>query len=365
MVSRHAATAAAPLVRNHVFDVFRAVSAGLVVLGHSPIVTGRPPDVQHGAVIVDAFFLISGFLLTQQYDRAFTSGAAAIDLLVKRLVRIYPIYCAALVFGFALVVFESRRRLDPANLLGELSASLLVVPAAPTGGASPLFPVNPPCWSLMWEVWLNVVFILAWRWLRGRLLLAIIAVAGLGVTAGVAAHGDLDFGWTWRMLFAGGARATFAFFSGVLLARLYARSTWRPRVPGPVILAAFFPLIFAPVPRQLGPVYELALLFVAAPVLVWAAASSAMPSFTAAGCVFAGDLFYGVYAWHIPILKAIYHLLEATHGRPSLIWGAVAFLVTPLWAYGFNTVDTRVRERLLHVWRDFRAGASDLALRTG
>ena len=351
--------------RNHVFDVFRGVSATLVVVGHSKIVTDRPSDFHHAAVIVDAFFLISGLLLCQQYDNAFARGAKSLDLLVKRLIRIYPVYIAAMAVGLGLFAIETRHALDVGSLVSQTSTALFVLPAPPVNGESALFPCNPPLWSLLWEVWLNVLFVLGWRWLRGRFLLAVIAVSGAGVIAGVVLHGGIDFGFQWRMLFGGLARATFAFFSGVLLSRLHQRSTWRPQASGIVILPIFFALIFVPTPRAMSAVFELGVLFVATPVLVWFSAEATMPKPMTTACVAVGDLYYGIYAWHIPVLRAVRHVMDTQHVAPSTALLVLACVLTSAWAFAFNRIDARIRTRLLDRWRAFRRASHHGAVTVG
>ena len=337
--------------RNHVFDAFRSICAILIVVGHAGVVTGTPSNLFNGAIIVDAFFLMSGFLLCQQYDVAFARGGDALDLTVKRLIRIYPIYICSTAIGLVLLFGPKEQHGQWRSLLTQSFSALLVLPSASADPSSALFPSNPPLWSLMWEVWLNVAFVFAWRWLRGGLLIILVLISGLVVIAEALIHGGMDFGVSWRMLVGGGARAIFAFFGGVWMARLYSSSRFKLSASGVLVLAVFLILVHVTVPRSLTAAFQLFLLLIIVPVLTWISAGSSMPTLLVPFCIFSGDLYYGIYAWHGPVLKLIRRFMDQAHLAPAAVFLLLPCVLAPAWAFIFNKLDTRLRATLLSLWK--------------
>ncbi len=97
-------------VRRNNFDFLRFFLASLVILSHSyPLVLGdnREEPLQRltrgqttfGGVAVAFFFVISGFLITHSW----LHSRSPLDYLKKRVLRIYPGWTAALLFGFLIV----------------------------------------------------------------------------------------------------------------------------------------------------------------------------------------------------------------------------------------------------------------------
>jgi peptidoglycan/LPS O-acetylase OafA/YrhL len=87
-----------------------------------------------------------------------------------------------------------------------------------------VFPLNPPAWSLFFELAGNIAYASVFRFLSYRVLAAIMAVSTLGL-AGFLYFGpqhDLHLGWNVENLSGGFFRVGYSFFAGVLLYRLLA-----------------------------------------------------------------------------------------------------------------------------------------------
>jgi peptidoglycan/LPS O-acetylase OafA/YrhL len=148
--------------RNTRFDLFRIAFASLVLLSHAPEITDgntshelfsrlTRSDVTFGAVAVDGFFLLSGFLIVQSWE----SDPELWNYLRKRLLRIVPGYLVAVLLSVAVVgwlapgvphFFHAFQWKDLKSI------ALLSSPATP-----PVFPgqsyplVNGAMWTIGYE----------------------------------------------------------------------------------------------------------------------------------------------------------------------------------------------------------------------
>jgi peptidoglycan/LPS O-acetylase OafA/YrhL len=91
--------------RQNNFDFLRVTLASLVIFSHSyqlgtgnmaadPLARLMRGQMSAGAVAVDFFFALSGFLVTKSWQQSRTAG----DFVRKRLLRIYPGFAVALIF---------------------------------------------------------------------------------------------------------------------------------------------------------------------------------------------------------------------------------------------------------------------------
>ena len=83
-------------------DGLRGLGATLVLIGHILLVLG-PIVVPGGAVIVDLFFLLSGFVIAFSYESRFATGMRASEFMLHRIVRLYPLYFLGIVLGYVLL----------------------------------------------------------------------------------------------------------------------------------------------------------------------------------------------------------------------------------------------------------------------
>ena len=172
------------------FNFLRLVLAALVLFSHSFALTGRghleplvrvSGTLSLGALAVDGFFLLSGFLIARSWTQTPQVGT----YLKKRLLRIYPGFIVA--FAFCILILgllassspDYFGQLHPKNLV--LRALLLQEPAAPAVFRGQLYPVlNGAMWTIAYEFrcYLLVLFLgllgftrRKYLWLAATLLL--------------------------------------------------------------------------------------------------------------------------------------------------------------------------------------------------
>jgi peptidoglycan/LPS O-acetylase OafA/YrhL len=187
------------------FDFLRFALAGAVVLSHSFALLGkREPfssvsneQIDLGKFAVDSFFVISGFLITQSWLRS-RSGW---DYFRKRVVRIYPAFAAAVVFGAVVVPWLAplpphARPIMSSTDYARMTGHILNLQGYEPGNVFPTNrgpTINGSLWSIRYEFWCYVgVAVAAWIGCvrRPRWLLAVFAGA---VVVSVL---FLVFGWT-------------------------------------------------------------------------------------------------------------------------------------------------------------------------
>jgi peptidoglycan/LPS O-acetylase OafA/YrhL len=98
--------------RDNNFQIIRLVAAAFVVLFHSFALTGRwtheplwriAPELNFGALGVQIFFVISGFLVTQSW----LARRAPVPFVAARMLRIYPALVAATILTIVLAGISS------------------------------------------------------------------------------------------------------------------------------------------------------------------------------------------------------------------------------------------------------------------
>ena len=154
-------------------QVMRGVAASLVVLFHCLLVALEPrchryqlcrEAVTFGASGVDMFFVISGFIMMYTSRAAFGSAGAAADFLVRRAIRIIPLYWLLTTLFIGLMLL---RKLDISTT--HVVFSYLFLPESTSHGGTR--PVLAQGWTLSYEWYFYLVFAI-WMALGSRQALA-------------------------------------------------------------------------------------------------------------------------------------------------------------------------------------------------
>lgn len=145
------------------FGFLRLFLATLVILAHAPesldgnrsreILTRLFGTLSFGEVAVDAFFILSGYLITASFQRS----ASTKDYLLKRILRIYPGYLVAFVFSLLVVGYFAGGNLHslmaPRAALEQIvRMALLHWPTLPGAFAGlPYDILNVSMWTIHYE----------------------------------------------------------------------------------------------------------------------------------------------------------------------------------------------------------------------
>jgi peptidoglycan/LPS O-acetylase OafA/YrhL len=300
---------------------------------------------------VDIFFALSGAVIASAYERKLLSGMRTRDFFWRRVVRLWPMIALGVALGVVNAIWGQPR--TPANGYLWLYAAIALVVA----GNNPLLPMinlDPPSWTMSFELAVNLVYAKLVRRLTGRVILVTCGACALILGYAARRNGGLDTGGSPDTAVFGAARAGFAFFLGVGLYRLY--RTGRLPIPaslhggrGMGLCALLLGLcLFAPVPHA----WRWASAFLSALFLVPAIVSLGLVSQVggraAKACLALGALSYPLYMINNPLATLV--AANLTHyGRADLLPVArVLFAVTvPLLAWAVHRwVDEPVRSWL-------------------
>ena len=334
-----------------ILDGLRGVAAVMVVCFHlfeAYATSHLDQQINHGYLAVDFFYILSGFVIGYAYDDRWERGLTVAGFVKRRLVRLHPMVMMGAVIGAVMFYTQGCpvwdvSKVPLALLLLSTLANLFLVPVSTefeVRGVGEMYPLNGPSWSLFFEYIGNVLYALFVRRLPTMVLAALVALAGVGLTAFAVAgpYGDLcvGFSMTPDNLLGGSLRLLFAFSAGLLLSRVF-----RPvRVRGAFWLCGLLVVALLAVPRLGGAdglwmngLYDAVCVVAVFPVLVWLGASGQTTDrHSARVCKFLGDISYPLYMVHYPFIYLYYAwvknegltFVQSLPGAAALVVGSIA-----------------------------------------
>ncbi|MBX9665435.1 acyltransferase [Novosphingobium sp.] len=272
--------------------------------------------VPAGYLAVDLFFLLSGFILTRTYGPQLADGLGAGRLILKRMVRLYPLHVTGVVL-FTLSVLQGLARGRPGRMpLDDLAHSFpFNVLMLPSPYSALLFPLNFPAWSLSFELLASCLFAAGWSrlprptLLAGSVVFAVMLIAATHnspIDPDLVKRSALGDGSRWSQVPIALLRCGFAFNSGVLIGLIPAaaqtrRTDWRAGL----CLIGVGALCATPIPPsfRLGP--DLATVLLLWPAMVWFCSRVELPPAMALFGARSGELSYALYVVHAPLVAYV------------------------------------------------------------
>jgi peptidoglycan/LPS O-acetylase OafA/YrhL len=285
-------------------------------------------------VAVDFFFCLSGFVIAHAYHRRLAEGMTLREYMVRRLVRLYPMYALGGILGLAAVVALKEAHLTDLTWGGIAWAGLLHLLYIPNNSPvtetlfaarmqDTLFPLNNPAWSLFFELLCaNFAYAFVARFGR-RVAVGITAFFGVGLVIAASRYGAMP-GWGTDNFLGGVPRVMYAFFAGVVIFHYRAVLRRLPRLPAWIVVLSVIVLFGLPRTTSTGS-YWLATALFGVPLLVVGGtlAEQRLGPRAIALATYGGRVSYPVYCIHYPLL-----MLEAASGwRPQNFAFAVALFV--------------------------------------
>lgn len=182
-------------MKSNNFTIIRLILASLVVFGHFKVLPGLSPATGiygYADFAVDAFFVVSGFLVYGSFDNSPKIGG----FYIKRFFRIYPLYFVIIMVQVTVMALLLGKQAQLADALKYLACNLtfanFVYPDM--GGlldGQHIQAINPSLWTLKIEAMFYLIVPLIW-WLvkrTGNIILPLIYVASTIFAAVAIYHG--------------------------------------------------------------------------------------------------------------------------------------------------------------------------------
>jgi peptidoglycan/LPS O-acetylase OafA/YrhL len=293
----------------HSLDALRGIAAIGVVSFHMRQLF-VPIAAPGGYLAVDLFFMMSGVVLSHAYEGRFQAGMGTFGFMRARLIRLYPLYLLGTLLGIVVTVASLHGRntqnWDVLSLLQAALLALLFLPNFSTRPVDQMFPLNIPCWSLFFEVLVNLLFVVCWRLLSSARLVTLCVVTGAVVLWATLHTGNIDQGSTGSTFAIGLARTIFGFCVGVLIAR---RVRHAPRSESDakfVGIGIIFLVAIAGAPQGLlRALWDALCVLLVFPLLVYGATRVDPTARVRALATFLGVTSYAVYVLHSPISSIV------------------------------------------------------------
>jgi peptidoglycan/LPS O-acetylase OafA/YrhL len=215
--------------RFRALDGWRGVCALLIALHHFPAhgAIYHLPLVRNAWLLVDFFFVLSGFVITHAWGERISSTSAVASFAVRRFFRLWPLQAALLAAFIALELY--RYMVTGTGFIGERSffAIFTNLTLIQSLGLHDRLTWDTPSWAVSTEFWTYIVFALV-VFATGRFR----ALASVGLVAVSIAILALHSRYGMRETFDWGiARCVYGFFLGSLTYELW-RNRWLAELGG-------------------------------------------------------------------------------------------------------------------------------------
>jgi peptidoglycan/LPS O-acetylase OafA/YrhL len=353
-------------------DGLRGVCAIAVLLNHCDDFFRKGPLILHGALAVDVFFVLSGFVIALTYEKKLDAGGKAGTFLFSRARRLFPTYWLGAIPNIAIFIAAASAGYIASQdswwmiWLFIPITTLLMIPdfVTPDGVLYPA--MNSVAWSLFAE-W--VAYILygraMFRWKTARI--AVIALGGWTLIACYAVWSSQ--GWpggfyrstllTWGVL-----RCLSGFSAGVVIYRVHKHELFQrlPVISTEILLLLWFCLACIG-QGQMRPIADAAIIMVMTPLLICLLIRSdeRAPSY----CKLLGDISYPLYVVHpgFIVLAAFTPVFGLWHGpKPLNATLLVLLCIAMAWGVAFIVKNLRVGPASATAEADRNRSATEAAL---
>jgi peptidoglycan/LPS O-acetylase OafA/YrhL len=309
--------------RYEALDGLRGLAALGVLLYHLGGWTYRPWLMAHGYLAVDFFFCLSGFVLAHAYG---ARRLGWLGFMRARLTRVWPLIAVSMLAGALVMIGHGD------NILESLVMGLLVLPRIWVGSDdsfSPLFPLNPPAWSLFLELLVGALWFSVRR-LSTLWLVLLIVVSGallIGIGYGM---GGVQTGWDRATYWIGVIRTIVPFALGWACYRMQPYVRWSAPA---WLLALVLLAVLATPPLLYTATFDLVCVGVVFPLIVLLGHRD--PTGRAAQLFrFSGAVSYPLYALHWVTWELLLRSFRALGGKGyplALVVLAAVLIVATAW----------------------------------
>lgn len=277
--------------------------AALIIMGyHLQLVFHSHGPLARGYLMVDLFYLLSGFVLAVSTEKKLNAGVGAFAFTKARFVRLWPLVAVGAGVAVARAVYIGN--VEPVTLLTWLALDLAMIPSLT--GSGPFYRLNGPQWTLFWEVIANFLHALLLRRVPTRWLPVLAAAFGVALVIVVRQHGSDTMGvsaLTWKTWYTPLPRVGWSYVLGVWMGRKYLEGARTPALPWQIALvlpiAAILCVPYLPLSNPNG---DLLFVIPVLPLLMWNVALSKPPQALSPAMVWLGNFSLPLYCVHLTVL---------------------------------------------------------------
>jgi len=274
-----------------VLDGLRGVAAIAVLIAHASSIVLGHAIFERKYMAVQFFFMLSGFVVMCAYETKLKSGMSFGQFCMRRIIRLYPLIWISTLLGWIyLDTFDISFSTSPDRFVA-IALSSLSLPVLYADFKSGIFPINPPEWSLYFELIAYGCFGLFAHRTSTRTLF-IVAAAGVGSYAAVALQYPANAQPFWCHAF--GILASFPI--GMLLWRSY-KAGRLPQISVPFLPLAIAMLFICAIPKWRPAIIDAALIAFIFPAMILLGANFQAPKLQSV-LKFLGELSYPLYILH-------------------------------------------------------------------
>jgi peptidoglycan/LPS O-acetylase OafA/YrhL len=342
-------------------DGMRGVAAVLALLHHVALYfsldTGmlRIPFLHdHLYLLVDCFFIMSGFVIAHSFDAKMDGGMSFWRFMWFRVLRLYPMIIVGVLFGAVTILayWRTEPQIAVFRIAWSIVSGLFLLPTSVLLEFKPFaFPANSPHWSLSFEMILCVLYAGLCARASYRALWVYTLVAAVGLVGAAWVAGSLDIGFFWRDYGLTLGRVVFPFLIGIVLRR---SDFFRPEATkwGYAAIPLLCLVLWNPIPAswEYDAITDLAVL----PAIVWLIASAAPSKMFDPMASLGGEISYPLYAIHYPFVIAFANASKILHfGELTNLLTAIlcCLVVLVLAALCYSYLDVPIRRSLGRLFR--------------
>ncbi len=325
-------------------DGMRGVAALAVLLWHIP----SKPFLNSAYLAVDLFFMLSGFVIAYRYDDRLKSRADGKKFMIMRIIRLWPLYLLGSAIGAAYALLNIYLRGLDSHLLGwakNCVLAFLMLPSIFSVGS--VFKFNYPAWSLFYEVLVNIIYGYTVSLTSNRVLILIVLASAAALTVATFTFGNMHFTITMPKFLLGFFRATFGFYVGIGIYRLWKAGKLPAWQVHPFLIAVMLLLSLA-IPRHgdLAPYLTLAVVYLLFPTIVILSVLVEPRGWLSPLFRQLGLLSFPLYAIHYPIFSFV-RLMGGYLGAPQLATSIASIGISIIFAWlAMHLFDQPVRNWL-------------------
>lgn len=324
--------------RFHELDSLRALAAIGVVAWHytnhfgaSPAAGLMAPFYRHGLLLVDFFFVLSGFVLARVYWTKQRSGSVVSNI-QSRIGRMYPLHFAMLIL-VAFMQFVLTSKLDSPPFVYSVNDKydfVLNVFLLNRSGMERALSFNGTSWSISTEFIVNIIFLaaIALPYKATRCVFAaVFAVSAYIVFSNGLISNEKVLGWISNDIF----RTAFGFLIGVatykIFTAIHGMNKASPLTADLVTVLAVYVFVIYCARWGLSGYRDIAATVLLFPVIILATVNGKFVKYalTLRPLVYLGEISFSIYLVHFPLQLAI-HMVGVKFGA-SIPYDEPYFLV--------------------------------------